>query len=130
MVMYNPMFITAESEVYSSLFNPEYLSIGDFEGVNYWQNPNDPTAIKCLPNILNQTTGASEDAANAIEQDFVLGFLFDEEALGILPQFDWSATTPLDAARGLYQIYSHWRFQSYTDYTENMIVFVLGAGGV
>lgn len=130
MVMYNPMFITAESEVYSSLFNPEYLSIGDFEGVNYWQNPNDPTAIKCLPNVLNETTGASEDAANAIEQDFVLGFLFDEEALGILPQFDWSATTPLDAARGLYQIYSHWRFQSYTDYTENMIVFVLGAGGV
>lgn len=130
MVMYNPVFIEAESEVYSGLFNPEYLNIGDFEGVNFWQDPNDPTAIKILPNILNESTGASEDAANAIEQDFVLGMLFDEEALGILPQFDYTATTPLDAARGLWHIYSHWRFNTYTDYTENMIVFVLGAGGI
>ena len=126
MLMYNPVFLEAEAEVYSGLFNPQYLNIGDFEGVNYWQNPSDPSAIKCLPNELDVATGQSVDAAAAVEEDFVLGILFDEEALGILPQFDYSASSPLDPEHGCWNLYSHWKFNSYNDYTENSIIFILG----
>lgn len=128
MIMYDPIFIAAESEVYSSLFTPKYLDIGDFEGVNYWQSQLEPTKISMLPTILDLTTGESKNGTNT-EVPYVLGLLFDEEALGVMPQFDYTSTTPFNSAGGYYNLYMHWRFNSYCDYTENAIVFVLGEGG-
>ena len=129
MVMYEPIFIKTQSEVYSGLFNPEYLDIGSFEGVNYWQSQATPTAINVKPNILDVATGASKDADAAVDLDYVLGLLFDEEACGVMPQFDYSSTTPFNSAGGYYNMYMHWRFNSYCDYTENAVLFILGAGG-
>lgn len=130
MVMYEPIFIKTQAEVYSGLFNPEYLNIGSFEGVNYWQSQSTPTAINVKPNILDVATGASKDAATAVNLDYVLGILFDEEACGVMPQFDYSSTTPFNSAGGYYNMYMHWRFNSYCDYTENAVLFVMGEGGV
>lgn len=130
MVMYEPIFIKTQAEVYSGLFNPEYLDIGSFEGVNYWQSQSTPTAINVKPNILDVATGASKDADTAVSLDYVLGILFDEEACGVMPQFDYSSTTPFNSAGGYYNMYMHWRFNSYCDYTENAVLFVLGEGGV
>ena len=129
MVMYEPIFIKTQAEVYSGLFNPEYLDIGSFEGVNYWQSQATPTAINVKPNILDVATGASKDADVAVDLDYVLGLLFDEEACGVMPQFDYSSTTPFNSAGGYYNMYMHWRFNSYCDYTENAVLFILGAGG-
>lgn len=128
MIMYDPIYIEAESEVYSSLFNPDYLDIGDFEGVNFWQAQNEPTRIQLAPNILNKATGECVSGTTT-DIPYVLGILFDEEALGVLPQFDYSSTTPFNSAGGYYNMYMHWRFNSYSDYTENAVVFVLGEGG-
>lgn len=129
MVMYEPIFIKTQAEVYSGLFNPEYLDIGSFEGVNYWQSQTTPTAINVKPNILDTATGASKNAEVAVELDYVLGVLFDEEACGVLPQFDYASTTPFNSAGGYYNLYNHWRFNSYCDYTENAVLFVMGEGG-
>lgn len=128
MVMYEPIFIKTQAEVYSGLFNPKYLDIGTFEGVNYWQSQSNPTAVNVKPNILNTATGESKNG-NAISIDYVLGILFDEEALGVLPQFDYTSTTPFNSAGGYYNMFMHWRFNSYCDYTENAVLFVLGEGG-
>ena len=130
MVMYEPIFIKTQAEVYSGLFNPDYLDIGSFEGVNYWQSQSTPTAINVKPNILDVATGASKDAELAVDLNYVLGILFDEEACGVMPQFDYSSTTPFNSAGGYYNMYMHWRFNSYCDYTENAVLFVLGEGGV
>ena len=130
MVMYEPIFIKTQAEVYSGLFNPEYLDIGSFEGVNYWQSQATPTAINVKPNILDIATGASKNADTAVNLDYVLGILFDEEACGVMPQFDYSSTTPFNSAGGYYNMYMHWRFNSYCDYTENAVLFVMGEGGV
>lgn len=130
MVMYEPIFIKTQAEVYSGLFNPEYLDIGSFEGVNYWQSQSTPTAINVKPNILDIANGASKNADVAVALDYVLGILFDEEACGVMPQFDYSSTTPFNSAGGYYNMYMHWRFNSYCDYTENAVLFVLGEGGV
>lgn len=130
MIMYNPVFIQAESEVYSGLFNPQYLDIGDFEGVNFWQSQDTPTTITGTPNILDTSTGQSATGTANIGIDYVLGILFDEEAVGVMPQFDYSSTTPFNSAGGYYNNFMHWRFNSYNDFTENAVLFVLGAGGV
>lgn len=130
MVMYEPIFIKTQAEVYSGLFNPDYLDIGSFEGVNYWQSQSTPTSINVKPNILDVASGASKDADAAVALDYVLGILFDEEACGVMPQFDYSSTTPFNSAGGYYNMYMHWRFNSYCDYTENAVLFVMGEGGV
>ena len=130
MVMYEPIFIKTQAEVYSGLFNPKYLDIGSFEDVNYWQSQSTPTSINVKPNILDVATGASKNADTAVTLDYVLGILFDEEACGVMPQFDYSSTTPFNSAGGYYNMYMHWRFNSYCDYTENAVLFVMGEGGV
>lgn len=129
MIMYNPIFVEAESEVYSGLFNPKYLDIGDFEGVNFWQSQSSPTAVSGTPNILNVVNGQSKTGTSNLSIDYVLGLLYDEEALGIMPQFDYSSVTPFNSNGGYWNMFYHWRFNSYNDFTENAVLFVLGAGG-
>lgn len=128
MVMYEPLFIKTEAQVYSALFNPKYLDIGSFEGVNYWQSQTDPTAIHVKPNILDVATGASKNASTEVNLDYVVGVLFDADACGVMPQFDYASTTPFNSAGGYYNMYNHWRFNSYNDFTENAVLFVLGEG--
>ena len=130
MWMYDPIFVKTQAIVYSSIFNPEYLDIGSFEGVNYWQSQADPTEINIKPNILDVATGKSKTAETDVELPYVLGLLADEEAVGILPQFDYSSTTPFNSAGGYYNNFMHWRFNSFNDFTENAVLFVMGAGGV
>lgn len=128
MIMYDPIFTKAEAEVYPTLFNPKYLDIGTFEGVNYWQSKKDPTRITAKPNILNVADGSNKIAETQVDIPYVLGLLFDEEALGVMPQFDYTSVTPFNSAGGYYNMYMHWRFNSYNDFTENMVLFVLGSG--
>ena len=130
MLMYEPIFIKTQASVYSSLFNPSYLDIGKFEGVNYWQSQKTPTAINVKPNILDTATGESKNHTTAVELDYVLGLLFDDEALGVCPQFSYTSTTPFNSAGEYYNVFAHWRFNSFCDYTENAILFILGEGGV
>ena len=129
MIMFNEVFIEAESQVYSSLFNPKYLEIGDFEGVNYWQNQKNPTEISLTPNILDVATGASKTADSPVTIPYVLGILFDEEAMGVMPQYSYSSTTPFNSAGEYWNMFSHWRFNAYNDFTENAVLFILGDGG-
>lgn len=129
MIMYKPIFTDAEANVFSTIFNPQYLEIGDFEGVNFWQTPQDGMSVKVKPNILDVSTGESKNAETDVELDAVLGILFDTEFMGITPQFDYSSTTPFNSNGGYYNDFIHWRFNSWTDYTENAVLFVLGEGG-
>lgn len=129
MIMYSPAFVDAKAEIYSSLFNPEYLNIGDFEAVNYWQSKTAGPAINVKPNILNTSNGQSASAGSYVNLPYVLGMLYDEEALGIMPKFDYASVTPFNSAGGYFNLYMHWLFKMYSDFTENAIVFYLGEGG-
>lgn len=128
MIMYEPMFIDAEARVFSSIFNPSYLEIGEYEGVNFWQSQSDPTAINVTPNILNVATGQSETASEAVEIPYVVGILHDRDAIGVNYQFDYSSTTPFNSAGGYFNTFYHWRKNYWNDFTENGILFVMGEG--
>lgn len=130
MIMYGPMFTEAEATVFSEIFNPIYLELGNnFETVNYWQSQEDPTAISATPNILDTATGQSKTAESVVNIPYVVGAIFDEEACGVMPQFNYASTTPFNSAGGYYNMFYHWRFNSYVDYTENAVLFILGDGG-
>ena len=133
MLMFAPLFVDIKAFVYSTIFNPQYLGIGEMEEVNYWQTPiagalgpyDGIAAITYKPNYLDTATGQSADAANAVSLDCVLGILYDVDAMGIYEQFDYTATTPFNAAGGYTNTYYHWRHNYWNDFTENAVVFVM-----
>lgn len=130
MIMYSPVFTRAEASVFSEIFNPLYLELGgNLETVNFWQSQQTPESMTATPSILDVNTGERIKATSAVTLDYVVGAIFDEEALGIMPRFDYASTTPFNSAGGYYNMYYHWFFNSYNDFTENAILFVLGGGG-
>lgn len=130
LILYAPFFNRAEASVFSQIFNPGYLSLGrNFDTVNYWQNQKEPTSINIKPNILDVNTGESKYADAAVSLPYVLGILFDRDTMGVAPRFDHTLVTPVNAAGDYYNIYYHWAFNAYSDYTENAFLFILGDGG-
>ncbi len=130
MIMYDPLFIDSESMVYPTLYNPQYLNIGTFETVNYWQNPEEANSmsINVTPNIINVATGESQTGATQ-NLPYVVGFLFDEDALGVNIRYEYTINTPINARGAFTNHFTHWNFGSKCDYTENGVLFVLGNGG-
>ena len=55
--------------------------------------------------------------------------LYDIEFMGVLPQFDYSSVSPFNSAGGYWNEFYHWRFLNFTDFTENHVLFIMGAGG-
>lgn len=128
MIMYGPLFTKEKANVFSSLFNPQYLNIGDFESVNYWQSQESPTQIQVTPNVLDVATGQSK-TGNAVTIPYAVGLLYDEEALGVMAKFEYASATPFNSAGGYFNLFLHWLFKMYADYTENAVLFVIGDGG-
>lgn len=129
MYMYGPLFRMAEASVFSEVFNPIYLQLGqNFEQVDFWQAEKSRTSINVTPKILDTSTGETTDGA-AVSIPYVLGVLFDEEACGVMPKFSMATSTPLNSAGLYYNMFMHWEFRSFIDFTENAMLFVLGDGG-
>lgn len=129
MYMYGPLFRMAEASVFSEIFNPIYLQLGqNFEQVDFWQAEKTRTAINVTPKILDTTTGETKDG-NVVSIPYVVGVLFDEEACGVMPKFSMATSTPLNSAGLYYNMFMHWEFRSFIDFTENAMLFVMGDGG-
>ena len=125
LVVYGPAFNAQKAYVFSTLFNPEYLNISTTEELTHWQAEDNPASINVLPSVFNETTGEANAAAAAVSVPYVLGVLFDEEALGIMPKFE-SAGSIYNPHGDYTNFVWHWLYKSYCDYTENGIVYVLG----
>ena len=124
LVVYGPAFNAEKAYVFSTIFNPQYLDISATEEVTHWQAKDYPASINITPSVFNGSTGEA-NAGDPVSIPYVLGVLYDEEALGIMPKFD--------SAGSIYNPYGeytnmvwHWLYKSYCDYTENGIVYVLG----
>ena len=124
LIVYGPAFNQEKAYVFSTLFNPQYLEIGTTEEVTHWQSKDYPASISITPSILNSTTGEA-NAGDPVVIPYVLGVLFDEEALGIMPKFD-SAGSIYNPYGEYTNMVFHWLYKSYADYSENSICYVLG----
>lgn len=127
LLIYAPLVIDAEANVFPTIFNPEYLDIGQYEKVTHWQNINDPMAIDVTPAIPNLSSPASGQTTGArVQLDHVVGLLYDEDALMVDYQMDNSFTSPLEARKGYRNIWWHYSKGALNDFSENHIVFTLG----
>lgn len=127
LLMYTDFWIDSETQVFPTVFNDEQLKIADKELVNGWQEFDSP-AINITPNIID-ADGVSKTATKAVNLPYVLGLLYDRRAMGVNNQWMYSAATPFNAAGGYYNIFDHYRFNAWNNFTHNAILYVLGEGG-
>ena len=126
MVMYKPFWNDAEAMVLLEIFNDQYLNIDNFEGVQFWQNANDGAAINTLPAIPDTSDPTEQTAAAAaVAKDYVLGMIFDEDAIMVDYQMDEAAVTPKEARKHYHNIWWTFRKNAINDFTENAVIFIM-----
>ena len=125
--LYEPLMIKTKAYVYPSLFNEEYLQMSQYESVMFWQNENDPSAIKVTPAIPDAagTNSGLQTVGDQVSLSYVVGLLFDEDALMVDYQLERSNTTPLEARKGYRNIWWTFSKNSICDYTENAILYYM-----
>ena len=123
--LYAPMFTKAQSYVFPEIFNPQYLKMENYEGVMFWQNENDPSAIKVTPAIPNVASPGSQTAGSQVVLDMVVGVLFDEDALMVDYQLDTALSTPVEARKHYRNIWYTYAKNSICDFTEKAILYYM-----
>lgn len=122
--LYEPLFIKAQANVFPTIFNTDYLKLENYEGVNYWQSVSDRASVKVTPAIYDKTSGVQK-VGTSVNLPYVIGLLFDEDAMMIDFQLESSATTPLEARKMYRNVYWHFVKNAINDPTENAVVFYM-----
>ena len=125
MFYYGELFTEAKARVLPEIFNPQYLSAENGEAVTYWQSSKDADRMKiqCKPALPE---GAESEN---VELDYVIGIIFDTDAIQSINQFEGAFQTPINARKLYYNVWYHYKFGAIQDYTENSIIYYLGEGG-
>ena len=124
LMLYNPLFMDAESYVFPEIFNTKYLDIGkQYEGIDFWQSISTPEKVDVTPAITD-SNGKCTKGTN-VKLDFVVGLLYDVDALMIDYQLDDVSTTPEEARKHYRNTW--WTFcrNAIYDPTENMILYYM-----
>lgn len=122
--LYTDFVNKINSQVFSSVFNPQFLKTVDFEEVNFWQSPLSPSEIENKP-VLLKKDGSIISESTAHKYSNVVGVLFDEEAAGYTTVNEWSQPSPFNARGGYYNQFWHFTDRYWNDLTENAIVFYM-----
>ena len=112
------------ARVKADTYHDNFLELSDVEAVTFFQNINDRQKVSGKPTYL-ATDGTLTTPENNVVVDNLLGVIFDEEALGMTVVNQWSATTPLNAAGGYWNMFYHFTERYYNDFTEKGIVLLL-----
>lgn len=112
------------SRVVTNAFDREYLELIDYEGINFWQTPQNPLTVNVKPSYLAED-GSVTEATEAVEVNNVLGVLMDEETAGYSVFNEWTQAAPPNARYGFQTTYMHFIDRFWNDYTENAVIFVL-----
>lgn len=129
-ILYEPLFIDAEAMVLPEIFRPEYLDLEtQYYGVQWWQNENAPSAIDVVPSIpdLNSlsTYYGEQVTGTRVQLDYVVGLIFDEDAIMTDFQLDDVNTTPLEARKRFRNTWYAMKRNLINDFSEKAILFTM-----
>lgn len=124
-----PYMDLMETSTLSEAFHNEGLQYADYEGVSYWQSPEEPSSVFVNSmTLLDPSNGqyTTVTAPDGGEPEYkILGVVFDEDFMNINIKDTIIQNTPMNA-RGLY--YNTWltaHAQYCQDFTEKCCVLAL-----
>lgn len=121
--LYQPLFIESESLVLPEIFNPVYLDIEQYQGVDYWQTQDAGMEINVTPAVVNTATGVQQ-AGDPVNVK-VVGMLTDVDGLMTNFQAEIARSTPVEARKGYRNIWTTFLRNNMCDNTENAVIFVM-----
>ena len=123
-MLYEPLFTEAEALVLPEIFRPNYLDIDtQYEGIDYWQNINDPSAIDVIPAIPDAS--GAQTVGSEVELPYIVGMIYDADSLMIDYQLERSYSTPLEARKAYRNIWWSFSKNAISDLTENAVIFTM-----
>lgn len=117
MMLFIDMVNALKTNINSKAFNMEQVAIDiPFKTVPFWQSMDTPSGI----DVKLASSSNSE-----VNQELVMGILYDREAMGTFKKKYTSLTSPINAAGKYYNVFYHMITMYYNDLTENAVVFLL-----
>ena len=135
LMMFTPFWEKAKAQVMPEIFNDEYLAAPQCESVDFWQSFSMDEAEKAsvnlkvtvpgwLEDLIADTTGSS-DTAYTFQPDYVLGCLYDKDAVLTDFQFEAARTTPVEARKNYVNTWMDFGLGAIGDPTENFVLFIM-----
>ena len=127
LLMYGPLFRMAEAIVKPEIFRPEYLDMDkQFEAVEFWQSIASETARPQVKfNGAYMDSNGVQQATGDQEIPYLVGVLFDEDALMTDYQLERATVTGLEARKGYRNNWLTFAKNAIVDQTENMVIFTM-----
>jgi len=125
MMMISKFWNDAEALVLPQIFNPQYLSLDNFEKIDYWQNINDPMAISVTPAIPDVSSPGAQTTGAAVSLSNVLGIIYDRDAIMVDFHLEDVTSTPVEARKHYRTIWNTINKNPLNDFTENVIVYYM-----
>lgn len=122
MVLYRPLIIDAEAQVMPEIFNTQYLSIDNYEGIDFWQNIEDPAAIKVTPSAV---VNGVQTKGDTVDCPYIIGAIFSDKALRCGTFLDQAYTTDLEKRKKYRNIWIHIAKKSYDNDAFPFITFYM-----
>ena len=131
LALYAPFFNEAKALVFPEIFNPQYLSIDNYEGVTFWQAKSNRMGINITPAIVEADPTdpdyGKQKAGTAVSIDYVVGCLFDEDAVLAEMQMERADTTALEARKHYRNTWNTFAKNAISDPTEKFILFYMAS---
>lgn len=126
---YAPFWDDARAMVMPEIFRPEFLAEPRFEAVDFWQSFDGGPEINVTPAIPDfdstSATYKTQIQGSAVNLSYVLGVLYDEDALMTDFQLERANVTSLEARKNYRNSWLSIARNSIADLTENSIIFVM-----
>ena len=128
--LYEPLMLQAEANVLPEIFNEKYLSLDkNYEGVEFWQNEEDPSAVRVTPAIPDidptSPTYGTQIAGSEVTLPYVVALLFDEDGLMVDFHLEKSTSTPLEARKLYRNLWLTISKNLIGDLTEKQILYIM-----
>lgn len=135
-MMFAPFWEQAKAMIMPEIFNDEYLDLNtQFEAVDFWQtfsmDEDDKAGVNIkttvpgwLEDLIAGTTGSS-DTAYTFNPDYVLGCLYDRDAVMTDFQFESATTTMPEARKHYVNTWMDFGLGAIGDPSENFVLFVM-----
>ena len=133
LLLFGPLWRLAESIVMPEIFNDSYLKLdSQFEPVEYWQsNYSDSERPQVIYNGAYYDIVSGEQKATGTQTiDYLVGVLFDEDAIMTDTILERTMTSAPEARKGFRNTWNTYSFNAISDQTENMTIFIMDDSGV
>ena len=127
LMLYKPLITRAETYVLPAVFNKMYLDIDkQYEGVTGWQVEDSP-AINVTPAIpdFDSTSNGLQREGAAVKLDYVVGMLYDQDALMVDYQLEDASSTVREARKHYRNLWWTYVRNVIDDVSENTILYIM-----